>query len=58
MTELEVDAGIPAEVFTPQAPDAEQFEFFEPWPLSLAELPGAVAGSPASRATNRLRSSR
>jgi hypothetical protein len=45
MTELEVDAGIPAEVFTPQAPDAEQFEFFEPWPLSLAELPGAVAGS-------------
>jgi hypothetical protein len=43
MTELAVDAGIPADVFTPQAPNGEQFEFFEPWlRLSLAELPGAV----------------
>jgi hypothetical protein len=43
MTELAVDAGIPADVFTPQAPGGEQFEFFEPWlRLCLEELPGAV----------------
>jgi hypothetical protein len=43
MTELAVDGDIPAEVFTPQAPDGEQFEFFEPWRrVSLDELPGVV----------------
>lgn len=43
MTELAVDAGIPPDVFNPQAPDGEQFEFFEPWRrLSLEELPSAV----------------
>jgi hypothetical protein len=43
MTDLVVDADIPEEVFTPEAPDGDAFEFFEPirW-LSIEELPDAV----------------
>ena len=43
MTEVAVDAGLPASVFTPEAPEGERFEYFEPIRrLSLEELPGAV----------------
>jgi hypothetical protein len=43
MTEVAVDGDIPARVFTPEAPEGEVFEFFEPWRrLSLEELPSAV----------------
>jgi hypothetical protein len=43
MTEVAVDEDIPADIFTPRAPEGEHFEFFEPWRrLELEELPGAV----------------
>lgn len=43
MTEVVVDAELPASVFTPEAPEHEAFEYFEPIRrLSLEELPAAV----------------
>lgn len=43
MTEMVVDAELPAGIFTPEAPEGERFEYFEHHRrLTLEELPGSV----------------
>jgi hypothetical protein len=43
LIEVVVDAALPASVFTPEAPEGEQFEYFQAIrTLSLEELPAAV----------------